>query len=133
MRFTPFAPLGVLLVLLLPACSDTPTEPATSSPARIISLTVDVRAIPGDTGNLNLSAGVCSCTSSSLSVFVNGAQVGSMPCSSTQDFPLPRTEAGTTHCEIRVTDDVGTSGSRSFDLTSSSPGALSLTVRAVCP
>ena len=42
-------------------------------------------------------------------------------------------EAGTARYNVLVTNGLGTSGLIAFDVTSSTPGAPSLAVRAFCP
>ncbi|HYN41070.1 MAG TPA: hypothetical protein VE129_04780 [Thermoanaerobaculia bacterium] len=86
-----------------------------------------------DTGSLTLTSVVCGCTLSPLIVAINGTVVGNMPCSAQQVFPMPRMEAGTTRYQILVTNGVGVSGLLAFEVSSNTPGAPSVAVRAFCP
>jgi hypothetical protein len=86
-----------------------------------------------DTGSLSLTSVVCGCTLSPLIVAINGTVVGNMPCSAQQEFPVPRMEAGSARYQILVTNGVGVSGLMSFEVSSNTPGAPSLAVRAFCP
>ena len=99
----------------------------------VISLTADAPPVMSDTGNLTLTTVVCGCTLSPLLVAINGTVVGNMPCSAQQVFSMPRMEAGSVRYQILVTNGVGRSGLMSFEVSSSTPGAPSLAVRAFCP
>lgn len=46
---------------------------------------------------------------------------------------MPHMEAGTARYRVLVTNGLGASGLLSFDVSSSTPGAPSLAVRASCP
>ena len=133
MRIATLGVFGLLLVLTLGACSDSPTEPSGAASASFISLTADTLPMLSETGALTLSSAVCGCASSPLTVAINGTVAGSTPCSAQQVFPMPLMAVGTARYEIRVTDSAGATGIMSFAVTANTPGAPSLTVRAICP
>jgi hypothetical protein len=115
------------------ACRNSPTEPEELSSASVISLATEALPTISDTGSLTLTSAVCACTLSPLIVAINGTVVGSLPCSAREGFPMPRMEAGTARYQILVTNGLGASGLMAFDVSSSTPGAPSLAVRAFCP
>lgn len=123
--------LGV--VLGSAGCSDSPTGPGGLPSSGVISLTSETVPVMSDTGSLTLTSVVCGCTLSPLIVAINGTVVGNMPCSAQQVFPMPRMEAGTTRYQILVTNGVGVSGLLAFEVSSNTPGAPSVAVRAFCP
>ena len=120
-------------VLGVASCSDSPTEPGGLLSGAVINLTTETPPTISDTGTLTLTSAVCGCTSAPLIVAINGVVVGNTPCSSQAVFPTPRMEAGTARYNVLVTNGLGTSGLIAFDVTSSTPGAPSLAVRAFCP
>ena len=115
------------------SCSGSPTEPTGLASAAVISLTTEALPTFSDTGSLTLTSAVCSCTLSPLIVAINGTVVGNMPCSSQQVFPMPRMDAGTVHYQVLVTNGLGATGLLAFDVSSNTPGAPSLAIRALCP
>ncbi len=123
----------VLCVVFGGGCGESPTETGGLPPASVISLTAEAPPVFSDAGDLALTSAVCSCTSLPLIVAINGAVAGNMPCSSQKVFPMPRMEAGTARYQILVTNGVGASGLMFFEVSSSTPGAPSLAVRAFCP
>lgn len=126
---------AVVLCAVLGSCScgTSPAEPGGHVSPGVISLTADAPPVFSDAGDLSLTSAVCGCTLSPLIVAINGTVVGNMPCSSQKVFPMPRMEAGTVRYQILVTNGVGVSGLMSFEVSSSTPGAPSLAVRAFCP
>ena len=133
MRFTRRAALFLCVVLGSAGCSASPTEPGGLPSSGVISLTSEALPAMSETGNLTLTSVVCGCTLSPLIVAINGTVAGNMPCSAQQAFPMPRMEAGTARYQILVTNGVGVSGLMSFEVSSNTPGAPSLAVRAFCP
>ena len=123
----------VLFVVLGGGCGDSPTETVGPPSTGVISLTAESPVVFSDAGDLSLTSAVCGCTVSPLIVAINGAVVGNMPCSSQKVFPMPRMEAGTARYQILVTNGVGATGLMFFEVSSSTPGAPSLAVRAFCP
>lgn len=115
------------------SCGDSPTEPGGFQSGAVINLTTETGPTIADTGALTLTSAVCGCTVAPLIVAINGTVVGNTPCSSRNAFPTPRMEAGTARYQVLVTNGLGASGLITFDVSSSTPGAPSLTVRAFCP
>lgn len=115
------------------SCGDSPTEPGGSLSGAVISLTTETPPTVSDIGTLTLTSAVCGCTLAPLIVAINGTVVGNTPCSSQHAFSMPRMEAGTARYHVLVTNGLGASGLISFDVSSSTPGAPSLAVRAFCP
>lgn len=125
--------LGLCLAFWSGGCSNSPTEPDGTPAAAFITLTATSAPVLSDTGTLTLTSAVCNCTLAPLIVAINGATAGTMPCSAEQTFPMPRMEAGTTRYVILVTNGLGATGVMTFDVSSSTPGAPSLAVQALCP
>jgi hypothetical protein len=123
----------VLFVVFGGGCGDSPTETGGLPSAGVISLTAEAPPVFSDAGDLSLTSAVCGCTSSPLIVAINGTVVGNIPCSAQKVFPMPRMEAGTSRYQILVTNGIGASGLMFFEVSSSTPGAPSLAVRAFCP
>jgi hypothetical protein len=123
------------LALALPglSCEDSPTGPAGSGGAGFLVLTAAAPPTISGSGVLTLEPLACTCATGPLLVFVNGASAGSTACAGRKDFPMPAMEAGTARSEVRVTDATGPTGLLVFNVTSDTPGAPSLTVRALCP
>ncbi|MBK9374152.1 MAG: hypothetical protein IPN03_10605 [Holophagales bacterium] len=115
------------------SCGDSPTEPGGFQSGAVINLTTETGPTIADTGTLTLTSAVCGCTLAPLIVAINGTVVGNAPCSSQSAFPTPRMEAGTARYQVLVTNGLGASGLITFDVSSSTPGAPSLAVRAFCP
>lgn len=126
---------ALALGLAVPAlsCGDSPTETTGTGSARFLVLTAAAPPTFSSSGVLTLEPLACACVTGPLLVFVNGASSGSTACAGPKDFPMPAMEAGSARYEVRVTDAMGPTGILVFTMTSDSPGAPSLTVRALCP
>jgi hypothetical protein len=99
----------------------------------VILFTIEAPPVISDAGTLTLTSAVCGCTSALLLVAINGTVVGNVPCAAQRSFPTPSMEAGTADYRILVTNGVGTTGLYSFAVVSGTPGAPSLSLRALCP
>lgn len=126
---------ALALALAVPAlsCGDSPTETTGAGGARFLVLTAAAPPTISSSGVLTLEPLACACVTGPLLVFVNGASSGSTACAGRKDFPMPAMEAGSARYEVRVTDALGPTGILVFNMTSDTPGAPSLTVRALCP
>lgn len=132
-RATRGAVVVLCATLGVATCGDSPAEPGGFSSEAVINLTTETPPTVSDTGTLTLTSAVCGCTRAPLIVAINGTVVGNTPCSSQHAFPMPRMEAGTARYHVLVTNGLGASGLITFDVSSSTPGAPSLAVRAFCP